>query len=161
MHAQLCLTLCDLADCSQSGSSIHGVFQAWTLEGVAISYSRGSPWLRAWTCVSCISYMEKSKKGLTRNLWSHIFFWAFLTFIVQNFTSVLVVWGSFQYRLLLFFSLLLILPDQLELWPENPQKPFWLCYFNAVTYLFHLHSRHPPHHPFLWGSSLSSENSSW
>ena len=42
MHAQLRLTVCDLTDCSQSGSSIHGVSQARTLEGVAISYSRGS-----------------------------------------------------------------------------------------------------------------------
>ena len=39
---QLCLTLCDPMDCSISGSSVHGVFQAKVLEGVAISFSRGS-----------------------------------------------------------------------------------------------------------------------
>ena len=35
--AQLCPTLCDPMDCSLPGSSIHGIFQARVLEGVAIS----------------------------------------------------------------------------------------------------------------------------
>ena len=39
--AQLCLTLCDPMDCSPSGSSLHGIFQARVLEWVAISSSRG------------------------------------------------------------------------------------------------------------------------
>jgi len=33
---QLCLTLCDLMDCSPPGSSVHGVSQAIILEWVAI-----------------------------------------------------------------------------------------------------------------------------
>ena len=41
--AQLCLTLCDPMDCSPSGSSVHGIFQARILEWVAISFSRGLP----------------------------------------------------------------------------------------------------------------------
>ena len=40
--AQLCLTLCDLMDCSPLGSSVHGIFQARILEWVAIPFSRGS-----------------------------------------------------------------------------------------------------------------------
>ena len=36
------LTLCDSMDCSLPGSSVHGIFQARTLEWVAISFSRGS-----------------------------------------------------------------------------------------------------------------------
>ena len=39
--AQLCLTLCNPMDCSQPGSSIHGIFQVIMLEWVAISFSRG------------------------------------------------------------------------------------------------------------------------
>ena len=39
---QLCLTLCDLMDCSSPGSSVHGIFQARILEWVAVSSSRGS-----------------------------------------------------------------------------------------------------------------------
>ena len=33
-------------DCSLPGSSIHGILQARTLEWIAISFSRGSSWLR-------------------------------------------------------------------------------------------------------------------
>ena len=37
--AQSCLTLRDPMDCSPPGSSVHGIFQARTLEWVAISFS--------------------------------------------------------------------------------------------------------------------------
>ena len=40
--AQSCLTLCDPMDCSQPGSSIHGIFQARVLEWGAIAFS-GQP----------------------------------------------------------------------------------------------------------------------
>ena len=53
--AQLCPTLCDPMDCSPPGSSVHGILQARILEWVAISFSRGSSWLRDWTQVSCIA----------------------------------------------------------------------------------------------------------
>ena len=39
---QSCPTLCDPTDCSLSGSSVHGIFQARVLEWIDISYSRGS-----------------------------------------------------------------------------------------------------------------------
>ena len=51
---QLCLTLCDPMECSLPGSSVHGIFQARTLERVAVSSSRGSSWSRDRTLVSCI-----------------------------------------------------------------------------------------------------------
>ena len=37
--AQLCPTVCDPMDCSLSGSSVHGIFQARVLEWIAISFS--------------------------------------------------------------------------------------------------------------------------
>ena len=49
------LTLWDPMDCSLSGSSIHGIFQARVLEWVATSFSRGSSRLRDWTEVSHIA----------------------------------------------------------------------------------------------------------
>ena len=52
--AQLCPTLCDPKDCSLSGSSIHGIFQAIVLEWVAISFSSESSQPRDWTWVSLI-----------------------------------------------------------------------------------------------------------
>ena len=42
-------------DCSLPGSSVHRILQAWILEWVAISFSRGSSWPRDQTQVSCIA----------------------------------------------------------------------------------------------------------
>ena len=53
--AQLCPTLCDRMDCSLSGSSIHGIFQARVLEWITISFSRGSSRPRNRTWVSRIA----------------------------------------------------------------------------------------------------------
>ena len=52
-HAQLSPTVCDPMDCSQPGSSLHGIFQARKLEWIAISFSRGSPRSRDRTYISC------------------------------------------------------------------------------------------------------------
>ena len=49
------LTLCDPMDCSLTGSSVHGIFQARVLEWIAISFSRGSSWPRNQTRVSHIA----------------------------------------------------------------------------------------------------------
>ena len=45
---------CDPVNCSPLASSVHGISQARILEGVAIFFSRGSPWPRDRTCVSNI-----------------------------------------------------------------------------------------------------------
>ena len=45
--AQLCLTLCDPVD-----YTVHGILQAWILEWVAFSFSRGSSQPRDRTQVS-------------------------------------------------------------------------------------------------------------
>ena len=57
---QLCPTLCDPMDCSLSGSPVHGIFQAWILEWVAISFSRGSSQPRDRTGISYVSYIQFS-----------------------------------------------------------------------------------------------------
>ena len=51
--AQSCLTPCNPMDCSLPGFSVHGTFQARVLEWVAMPSSRGSPWPRDRTQVSC------------------------------------------------------------------------------------------------------------
>ena len=50
---QLCPTLCNPADCSPPGSSVHGFLQARILEWVAISFSRGSSHPGEWAYGSC------------------------------------------------------------------------------------------------------------
>ena len=49
------VSLCDLMDCSPSGSSVLGILWARILEWVAISSSRGSSWPKDWTWVSWIA----------------------------------------------------------------------------------------------------------
>ena len=51
--AQLCLTLCDLTDCSPPGFSVHGIPQGRILQWVDIPFSRGSSQLRDHTWISC------------------------------------------------------------------------------------------------------------
>ena len=53
--AQSSPTLCNSVDSSPPGSSVRGIFQARVLEWVAISFSRGFPWPRDQTQVSCIA----------------------------------------------------------------------------------------------------------
>ena len=48
------LTLLWPMDCSPPGSSVHRISQERILEGVALSFSRGSSQLRDWTHVSCL-----------------------------------------------------------------------------------------------------------
>ena len=48
-------SLRDPKDWGPPGSSVHGILQAWILEWVAISFSRGSSWPRDQTWVSCIA----------------------------------------------------------------------------------------------------------
>ena len=52
---QSCPTLCDPVDCSQPGSSAHGILQARILEWIAIFFSRGSSRPRYRTQVSRIA----------------------------------------------------------------------------------------------------------
>ena len=50
--AQSCPNLCELMDCSQPGSSVHGILQARILEWVAFPFSRGSSQPRDQTWIS-------------------------------------------------------------------------------------------------------------
>ena len=52
---KLCPTLWDPMECSPPVSSVLGISQTRILEQVAISFSRGSSWLRDWTHVSCLA----------------------------------------------------------------------------------------------------------
>ena len=52
---QVCLTLCNLMDCSPPGSSVHGIHQARILDCVAMPFSMGSYGPRYQTWVSCFA----------------------------------------------------------------------------------------------------------
>jgi len=63
---QLCLTLCDLMDCSLPGSSVRGISQARILEWVAMPFSRASHQPRNRTRVSytCLRYWQVGSSPL-------------------------------------------------------------------------------------------------
>ena len=54
---QLCPTLWHSLGCGPPGSSVHGTSLARVLKWAAISFSRGSSWMRDWFLISCISCM--------------------------------------------------------------------------------------------------------
>ena len=56
--AKLYLILCNLMDCSLPGSSVHGLFQARTLERVAISFSSGSSYLGLLHCRQILYHLK-------------------------------------------------------------------------------------------------------
>ena len=56
---QSCPTLWGPMDCSLPGSSVRTIFQSRILEWAAMSFSRGSSWLRDWTCDCYVSCMGR------------------------------------------------------------------------------------------------------
>ena len=56
--AQSCLTLSDPMDCSLSGSSIHGVFQARVLEWIAIAFSGTETEMRSILLFTFLKFVE-------------------------------------------------------------------------------------------------------
>ena len=85
--AQSCKTLCDPMECSPSGCSVYGIFQARILEWVAIASSRGSSWPRDWTqnisCVSCIGSLYNCAT------WEASWAWVSLSIKLNSFQSFL------------------------------------------------------------------------
>ena len=96
---QSCPTLCDPMDCSLPGSPIHGILQAIVLEGVAISFSRGSSRPRDRTRVSRI-VDRRFTVWATREptIMSRWYTWTKFSFVpgeFQKIKSCLVIEGFF------------------------------------------------------------------
>ena len=60
---KLCRFFCDCMDCSLAGSSVHWISQPRILEWVAISFPRGSSWIRDWTLVSSIGRQIRYRRA--------------------------------------------------------------------------------------------------
>ena len=90
-HVQLCNPM----DCSPPGSSVIGIFQTRILEWVAISYSRGSSWLRYRTHVSCVSCTG-------RQILYHCATWEMSLLILAWFTLHLILKFIFMILLAIF-----------------------------------------------------------
>ena len=66
--AQSCLTLSDPMDCSLSGSSTHGIFQARILEWVAIAFSNLALVLGKSKCLISLYFVSVELIQLSVNL---------------------------------------------------------------------------------------------
>ena len=96
-----CLTPFDPTDCSSTGSSVHGIFQARILEGVAISLFRGSCQLKDWTLISCLagrfftvlSYNKCNREVLSLLVHASIFLWCFIC-LHRAACGILVPWSG-------------------------------------------------------------------
>ena len=91
--AQSCPTLCDPMDCSSSCSSVHGIPQARILEGVGISFSRGSFQPRDQTQLSCIASGFFTIWGTRETkvcpvIWQNELEWSFNSFTNITFRAV-------------------------------------------------------------------------
>ena len=97
---------CNPKDCSLPGSSVHGIFQARILEWVAISFPRGSSWIRDWTRVSsigrqiCYRWATREAQGTKESQHSVICVWD-RTFVSDhsNQLSFVDIWRCTWYGL--------------------------------------------------------------
>ena len=70
-------------DCSQPGSSVHGISQARILDWVAISFSRGSFWSRDQTQIFCIGSLALSHQGSPPGTCPFIYILSIVAFMTQ------------------------------------------------------------------------------
>ena len=111
--SQLCLTLCDPMVCRPPGSSVHGILQARTLEGVVISFAKRSSQPRDWNCISCVSCTEGG-----------LFTAEPLGKPIKQLCAVLRCFSLVQ-----FFMALWIIARQTPLSMRFPRQEYWSCHF--------------------------------
>ena len=84
---------------------VHGIFQASILEWVAISYSRGSSWLRDWTGVSCGSCIWQSDSFTPEPPGKPLYLCYFYSLLSPLSSTMLVVLVIYYISLVLLFTL--------------------------------------------------------
>ena len=97
---QLCLTLCDVMDCSPPGSSVHGILQTRTLEWVAISFSNAWKWKvrvksfsHVWLLATpwTVAYQAPPSMdfpGKSTGVWCHC--------LLRSYTHYLIYFATFE-----------------------------------------------------------------
>ena len=135
-------------DCSLSGSSVHGIFQARVLEWIAISFSRGSSWPRNRTWVSRIA-------GRCFTVWAteEAYFPNLLAYWVQHFkASSFRIWNSSTAILSPPLSLFIVMLPKAHLTLHSRMSgsrwvniPPWLCgSWRSFLYCSSVYSYHLP-----------------
>ena len=110
---QLCPTLCELMDCSLSGSSVCGIFQARILGWVIIPFSRGSSWPRDWTGVCCIAgrflTLRAMREALLKCIYqtiNRIYVSRMVLCLAFTFLFLLIASYFFYIKLIFYFKML-------------------------------------------------------
>ena len=97
---------CNAMDCSPPSSSVHGIFQARILEWVAISFSRGSSWLRDWTQVS----------------WKILYHWPISEYIyiyIYTHTHTHIHTHTHNWILYIYINYIVLLPEGSDIGTKN------------------------------------------
>ena len=131
-------------DCSLPGSSVHEILQERILEGIAITFSRGSSQPRDRTQVSLalqadflptkLQYPYSPIFQSKHRIW--LFFFSFKKFLIK------VLWCSFvcfEHSCLTGYFMDIILlawighfPDHLQTECECTWGNYWFCFFNVI-----------------------------
>ena len=152
--SQLCLTPCDLMDCSPPGSSVHGILQARILEWVAIPFSRGYSWPKDQTQVFCIAGRFFTIRKWTLLLLSHVQLFVTTWTTAQASLSFTVCWSLLRFRplsrwcyLTISFSAALF-SFCLQSFPASGPFSGWIARIKKQCML-HLELQRPKHCYFL------------
>ena len=117
---------CDPVDCSPPGSSVHGILQTRTMEGVAIPFSRGSSRPRDCTRVSCIAgrffTTWITREAIRETQIKEIFFFRFPKYLSILKTCLQRIW-SFLYQI--YFSYFFL-------------NPYFVCIYLVSRLIFNL-----------------------
>ena len=89
--SQSCPTLCDPMDCSLSGSSVHGIFQARVLEWIDISYSRGSsdPGIEPGSPALQANALPSEPPGKPKHIFIHLYILLYVFFTFSEHYNIL------------------------------------------------------------------------
>ena len=119
--AQACPTLCNHLDCSPPGSSVHGIFQARILKGVAISSSQGIFLIQGSNPhLLCLLYCRKILHPLSHwgspyvgkgTISSHTNQYRISTVLPYPIFANLIGWGKKKRLLFAFISILKIIVE--------------------------------------------------
>ena len=166
--AQLCPTLCDHIDCSLPGSSVFGTFQARILEGIAISFSRGSSRPRDQSRVSHVSCTASgffpaeplgkphklsipfSHSVVSNSLWPHRLQHARLPCPSPLcFILIYFLFPFFLFLFLCFLGFLILHPFLKDFFDVDHFKSlYWICYNITSVFMFWLFGQE------AWGISV-------
>ena len=132
--------LCDPTDCSPPGSSARGIFQARTLEQVAMSFSRGSSWSREELYYSQFRHEDTDHHTTKLAKLLGFYFILISLFLIGGQLLYIVVLASATHQHESAIGMRMLPPSRTFLPPPTPSLAFRLSQSQGVE-LPSLHSK--------------------